>query len=154
MFTEPSSWCSNTSVVGETTWIPFLIVRMAPPADTWLEIAVELWNWREEVLLATKVGDFLLSRKYLTTPFFVPGVLHSCSKKRIELQFQREKRMIRSAMVCGHGQRQSVSRSSTEDASSIIVRVLQLSKKTRYRPDCGKDSPRADHDAQGSCVGP
>ena len=35
--------------------LPSLNVRMAPPAETWPEIAVELRSWREEVVLATRV---------------------------------------------------------------------------------------------------
>ena len=45
-------------------------VRMVPPADTWPEIAVELWSWREEVLLATKVGDFFIVQKVLDHSLF------------------------------------------------------------------------------------
>ena len=44
-------WCRG--MASET--LPILNVRMAPPADTCLEISVELRSWREEVVLATKV---------------------------------------------------------------------------------------------------
>ena len=41
--------------------LPTLIVRMAPPADTWPEIAVEIRSWREEVVLATKGAVLFLT---------------------------------------------------------------------------------------------
>eukprot|EP00450_Noctiluca_scintillans_P011718 CAMPEP_0194490858 /NCGR_PEP_ID=MMETSP0253-20130528/9934_1 /TAXON_ID=2966 /ORGANISM="Noctiluca scintillans" /LENGTH=214 /DNA_ID=CAMNT_0039331539 /DNA_START=31 /DNA_END=675 /DNA_ORIENTATION=- len=87
--------------------LPTLNVRMAPPADTWPEIVVELRSWREEVVLATKACVTLVQQASDT-------VVDKATKSMEQL--------------CGHGQGQSVSYSSTEDASSIIVRVLQPEK--------------------------
>ena len=54
--------------------------------------------------------------------------------------------------MCSDGFGQALSYSSTDDVSSIVVRVLQP-KKARFVHDCGSHSTHAEHDAQRSRIG-
>ena len=77
-----------------------LAQRLAPPADTWSLVAVELRLLeRRGGVCAQRFGDFIdVVWKVVDNCFFVSGVRDSCAT-RFELQLQREKRMIHSAIV-------------------------------------------------------
>ena len=129
-------------------------MRLAPPADTWSEVAVELRCCREEWCCAQRFDDCF----FFDVVGKVVDTLSSCQacvtvvQKNASNCSCRGKRMIHSAIVrawegivrvalehrgCFFHYRSCHAAIKKQDLDLIVVR----------------DPPRAHHDAQGSCVG-